>query len=553
MMRKAQSASSAAVLVALIGGFIVLYILFLSPEMRDELLYGTGTEPGTGPSTETPGRIINKTVFTETPGRIDFLRFKEYDHPLPSVNIYTTKNAQVKTLANNLYVKNGIFDRLDKNLSFVIEDMENTDSVKLSIRAAKARGRLSVFLNGNVIFDGELSPGVSVPITLSSSQLLENNRLSFSVSDVGWMFWTTNEYELDEIRLFFDLTDTSQQKARNIFTVTEVEKFNAQSASLKFFPDCNPKDVGVLTIDINGNQVLSTIPDCGQLNRIEFSPSIIQAGDNRVIFNAKKGKYFIDQINVNVKMKPMVYPVYYFDLPKSIFTTTKKDDRKEFCGSADGICPSNCDRNIDRDCCRETSSYWCDVEPTGSYRRCTAVTKPEECDFCPSGYEDRNGRPPKVCEDRCGDDTDNYCPAGCSKHYDKDCCWKDSEDNFWCDDLPRNGLSQCKSSLMPEECDLCFTGWQSKRSSFTCPKTSGSTEDVLNSRYRIRLAFRFLDDGERKTAKVFVNGYQFYMDTTGDQYHRYIDQYVESGTNAVKIEPDQTVLDIRKMTVEIEE
>jgi hypothetical protein len=49
-----------------------------------------------------------------------------------------------------------------------------------------------------------------------------------------------------------------------------------------------------------------------------------------------------------------------------------------------------------------------------------------------------------------------------------------------------------------------------------------------------------------------VNGYQFYFYTYTDEYTRVIDNYVEDGTNTIKIEPDQTQLDIRKLLVEIE-
>ncbi|MEM4268178.1 MAG: hypothetical protein QXK37_05100 [Candidatus Woesearchaeota archaeon] len=548
--KKGQSASSAATLIALIAGFMVLYILFLPPEMRDELLDGGPTEGM--PSEEAPAVILNRTVFTETPGRIDFLRFKEYEHPLSAVNLYTTKSAQEQKISDAIYVKNGVFDRLDKNLSFTINDLDNVDNVYLSFKVSKSKGRLIVELNGNSVFEGEIH-GTSSPVSIAKSELRDTNRLAFKVSEVGWRFWTTNEYELLDIKLFYDLTDISQQKSRNIFTVSEVEKFNLDTVSIKFFPDCNPTSVGTLDIDINGQSVYSAIPDCGQVNYIEFSPSIIQAGNNRVLFTARKGRYLIDQIVVKTTMKPMIYPVYYFDLDKSLFVTKEEPDDKEECGDIDGVCPSGCDRDIDKDCClHESSNFWCDVQPQNQDKRCSAVVSETDCNECPSGYEDRNGNPPKVCEDKCGDDTDNYCHPGCNRQYDKDCCFAQSENNFWCDDAPKGGLNACKNSIIREECWLCPSEWKSKESDFSCPEKPKELQDVLKGRYRIKLTLSFINDGERKAGKVFVNGYQFHFDTTGEKFVRYIDQYVESGTNAIKIEPDQTILDIRKLTVEIE-
>jgi hypothetical protein len=551
MQKKGQSASAAATLIALIAGFILLYLLFLPPETRDALLGNGGSE--TTPGTDLPAGIINKSVLTETPGRIDYLKFKEYEHPLPAVTLYTVKNAQERKISDSIYVKNGVFDKSDKNITFALEDLENSDNVVLNLNVVKSAGRLSIELNGNPIFDGVMQRGGSSTISLPKSMLKDENVLSFSVSEVGWKFWTTNEYELRGISIIFDLTDVSQQKSKNVFTVSDVEKFNLDTVSLKFYPDC-VSDVGTLDIEVNGQNIYSSIPDCGQINLLQFSAGLIESGNNRVIFSTKKGRYFIDQILVKTVMKPMTYPVFYFDLPDTLFITQAnplEDDEK--CGDIDGVCPNNCDRDVDKDCClQESSNYWCDTEPESSDKRCAPVTTADDCSSCASGYENKKGNPPDKCEDKCGDDTDNYCPSGCSKLYDKDCCDKESDTNFWCDDAPSGGLKTCMSSIITEQCDLCAAGWKSDESDFKCPAKTTQTEDVLKSKYRIKLTLKFINDNERKAAKAYVNGYQFYIDTTGETYTKYIDSYIESGTNAIKIEPDQTTLDIRKMLVEIE-
>ncbi len=554
--KKRAQASSTAALLALLAVFILLYMLLIPPDLRQDLL---GNDQGTdqNPSTDSPTSFTyNKTVLDVTPGRIDYLKFSEYEHPLPSVNLYSTTTSKELDIGDSVYVKNGIFDRKIANLSFSVDDPENMDNVLLSFKLNPNRnnkGMLTIKLNGHSILNKELGTSQNEPIKITS--LDKHNTLSFEVSGVGYRFWTTNEYELEDLKLFYDLTDISTQESKNVFMVTDSEKFNLDKVSLKFFPDCQPSTAGKLNVYINNMQVFSSVPDCGQLNMVDFSPSVIESGNNRVVFGSDHGRYLIDQIMITTEMKAMTYPVYYFDLDNRFFTkSTTDNDEEDVCGEIDGVCPKGCDPDLDKDCClQETSGYWCDYQPANQDDRCRAVTSEAACSLCPSGYEDSKGNPPEKCEDMCGDDTDNDCPAGCSKYYDEDCCYDEDSENFWCSDIPKFGLATCKDAITTDECDACYSGWKSEDSDFTCPSTENDGESVLSSSYDVKLTLKFIDDNEKKAGNIFINGYQFYFYTYGDEYSRNINNYVEDGTNAIKVEPDQTVLDIRKMIIEIDE
>jgi len=67
------------------------------------------------------------------------------------------------------------------------------------------------------------------------------------------------------------------------------------------------------------------------------------------------------------------------------------------------------------------------------------------------------------------------------------------------------------------------------------------------------MTLKFPDAQERKAGKVFINGYQFHFYTYDDEYSRIINNYVEDSTNSIKVEPDQTVLDIRQLLVEVDD
>ncbi len=553
------AASGTAALIAIIGGLILVYILFIPADMRENLLNGNLTA-GNGNSIKNSDSFkYNKTLLEESPGRIDYLAFKEYEHNIPSVNLYTTKTSKSKDIADYIYVKNGIFDKKSENRSFYFsEDINNINNLFLSFglnSGIRNKGILRVYFNGKKIYERPSGNMLNKPIRVPDDIIQRKNTISFSVSGVSWKFWTTNEYGLDNIRIFYDYTDTSQQQSKNIFTITDTEKFNMKKATIRFNPNCRTASTGKLHVYINNNEIYSAVPDCNQINLVEFSTSLLEAGNNRVVFIADKGNFLIDQIKVKTEMRRMNYPVYYFEMDERFFVKREKDiEYNNYrCGDIDGYCPRNCDEDIDKDCCFETgSNYWCDYPTDNNGDRCRPVIKEEDCGLCRSGYEDRKGNAPEVCEGKCGDDNDGECPAGCNKYYDKDCCFDESDNNYWCDDLPENGMKTCEQSMRREQCEFCYSGWKTN-SYFKCSKRQGSDVVELKPKYDIKLMIKFADKVENKAAKVFVNGYEFYIDTNSDTYVKYLDNYVEDGSNSIKIEPDNSVLDIRKLVVEVEE
>jgi hypothetical protein len=551
-MKRGQ-ASSAAALLALLGVFILLYLLVIPPDYRNELLGDSPGSNGKTPSSDKPGKLTyNQTVFTGNPGRLDYQKFKAYDHPLPSVNLYSTTRSSQSNIGESVFVKNGIMEKKSANLTFRVPDNARDAVLSFSINPNRnSNGVLTVRLNGDIIFSRQAS-GTINPMQISNLQ--SQNNLDFEVSGVGYRFWTTNEYEVQDINLAYDTVDESTQKSKNTFMVTESEKFNLEKATLTFYPDCSARNVGRLHVLLNSEEVFSAVPDCGYVNRIELSPGNFDVGMNRISFEAEEGNYLIDQINVHTELESLIYPTYYFDLDTQFFTdVTKPSDDESDCGSIDGFCPSNCDPDLDKDCCfEETSSYWCDSQPDNSDNRCSAVNGKTACGLCSSGYEDDRGNPPDECEDMCGDDTDNECPDGCSKFEDMDCCYEDDPDNFWCADQPRFGLSTCRDIITNDDCDGCASGWESEDNNFKC-ETDENTESKLKSQYHVTITLLFADATERKAGKVYVNGYQFNFITYGDEYKRTIDRYVEEDANSIKIEPDSTALEIRKLLVEVKE
>jgi hypothetical protein len=311
LSKKAQAAG----LVGIILLLIIFYIILLPPEEREELLGDEGAKGGKG---ETKQTQKNVTLLSVNPGRIDFLELDEVEHDIPSFTLFKTTEAKEIKKENPFIIRNGLFDKKFKNFTFNIENLDNVDNVLFSFRLKKHKGILTIKLNGNNIFENEITTVNVEPIILSKDFLRNKNTLSFSVSGVGIKFWTTNEYSFTDIKITADITDISRQESRNVFFVTEKELTNIEKATLKFNPDCRLIDVGILDIALNRRNIYSAVPDCGTLNKIEFSPGLIDIGENNIVFKTNKGSYLIDQIQVKTKLIEPTFPIYYFEVNETI-------------------------------------------------------------------------------------------------------------------------------------------------------------------------------------------------------------------------------------------
>jgi hypothetical protein len=310
MKNKAQaSGAQAAVLVFIILVIIVAYIALLPPDDRQDLL-----DEHSSNTTHRSAVTDNFTVLEENPKRIDYIPKDEYDHLIPSFKIYRTVNSFEIAKQKSIIAKNNWFDKKVGTMPFKIENLDLTGNILLSFVPTTHDGILVIKLNGQPIMEEALTQRVFEPLELPRDYLQAENELEFSVSEAGWQFWKSNEYQLDNIRITGDITDISRQESMNVFTISDVEKNNMEKISLRYNPDCTSSDVGMLDIMVNGYRISSGVPDCATLNKVEFSTDILNEGQNRITFKTTQGSYLIDQIMIKSELKAATYPVYYFDI-----------------------------------------------------------------------------------------------------------------------------------------------------------------------------------------------------------------------------------------------
>ena len=323
--KKAQgtSAASATGFIALVVGLIILYIIFLPPEERAELLGENETveEEEEEVSEEAEENIL----LLEYPGRLDYLKEKEYEHDISPFYLSKTINAQELDTINPFVIRHGLFDEVKKEVPVKISDLKNTENILLSFTAKKYSGLLTIKLNNINIFESEITTSNPKPIKLKKDYLEEDNVLEFSVSGIGARFWSTNIYSLDDIKIVGDVADISKQESKNIFFISEDEKLNLERAKLRFLPNCKPEDAGKLDVLINYQEVFSGVPDCGGINVYSFSTNVLHTGDNNLVFKTDKGSYLVEQIKVQTSLKELTYPTYYFEINETTFEKIEND------------------------------------------------------------------------------------------------------------------------------------------------------------------------------------------------------------------------------------
>lgn len=320
MARAQLSGAKAAVLVFAIMGLIVLYILFLPPAARRELLEGPPAPNITVPVPE------NVSLLLERPGRLEPIGALEIEKAIPNLRLQIVTQAVVLSSLASATPSASWISKKRATLNFTIADLAHTSNAILSFNIGARSGRLIVRLNDIEILDRELDEA-NIALPIPQEALRDRNVLVFELSR-PLAPWRVNRYELSSISFVADVTDVSGQASISRFILSRSESANLESASLRFFVDwpCAAlADFDKLYVRINGHEVYGTLPPCGgDIVNQPFSPDILVAGENMIEFNTTfrrptTGTYAIEQILIKLNLKAALPPLYYFDLTPGQF------------------------------------------------------------------------------------------------------------------------------------------------------------------------------------------------------------------------------------------
>ena len=321
MNKKAQGGLNAAVLVAIIAGLIILYIVFLPNSERQKILTAEKTA-------KTEQETKPNALLDVSPGTLSTSQGLEDEKGIPNIFLVETTNAKELQKINPFIVRSGWFDKKAKALDFELDDPQNTDNVLLTFTAKKRSGILAIKLNNEIVFENELAGEIIEPVKLEKRLLKKANSLEFSVSSVGFKFWTTNEYSLENVKIVGDITDTSRQESANIFTLSDSEFSSMDKATLKFIPYCGSvNEIGNLDVLINNKKLFSSVPKCDDAYKQSIPKSMLNEGENNIVFKTNRGSYSVEQIKISLEFKEPKVKTYFFEIDSSAFKQVRNDDR----------------------------------------------------------------------------------------------------------------------------------------------------------------------------------------------------------------------------------
>ncbi|MCX6710320.1 MAG: hypothetical protein NTV63_05225 [Candidatus Woesearchaeota archaeon] len=318
--KKAQGGVQTSVLIGIVALMIIAYLLFLPPEVREEMLFGNDSE---GSSSDADAKVV---FLNEKPGKLEpssiFDRYED-GHSFSDVYLKVSSEATILKKINPFYIRSSVFSSVEKSVIFELKSAERTEGVLLSFSAREHSGRLAIMLNGEEIFNGEITTLNPEPIELPSMSLAEKNILEFSVSKPGAAFWRSNSYSLEDIKITGYVTDTVLQSSKNVFELVDFERNNIENEMLSMYIECLSTEAGRISVSLNGNEIADFAPSCSDVKRIEVSPSKLAIGENSIVFSTDVGRYMLQQIRMVPEFKEIMHPVYYFSVNEKDFNRIK--------------------------------------------------------------------------------------------------------------------------------------------------------------------------------------------------------------------------------------
>ena len=304
------SGGNAAVLVFVIAAFILLYILFLPKGERERILEQDTSGSGSAVLARVPGAIL----LDESPGTLTKVKETDFDHKLPSFNLFTKKEDTVLKSVDSIYVEAARGS--DKRRSVILTVKDKVENARLSFSVVSHSGNLAIAQDGNEIFEGEVD-SFTEPLSIN---LKEENLFGFSTDPVPWYKpFSKNFYDLRDAKITGTVERIDNKEAVQTVIIGNEEADLLSEASLSYFVDCNVKDVGKLLAYVNGKLLASKVPDCGSPEKLQIDPKDIVSGKNEFRFVAEKGTYLLDRLLLRTRLKEPIFPLYFFSINSSTF------------------------------------------------------------------------------------------------------------------------------------------------------------------------------------------------------------------------------------------
>ena len=320
MLKKGETTSAvgAATLIAVIVAFMLIYILLIPQEDREELLYGNESQRS-GAVSGAGGNVL----FSEFLGEMSPVKdVKNVTHDISSVNLFSTPKSDVITLSNAIVVSKSLFSTKSQNLMFSMVNPADVSSAQLYVLVGKLDGNLIVKLNGNIIYNNKLLDDTQEIIKLPLDYLKEENSLEISTSSPSFIFGE-NTNEVKYVKLKRDYSEKNRVADR-VFAVPTNEMKYTEKAVMSYSVYCNLKESNLLKMYLNEYLIFSDVPFCNLRNEdIEIDGSYLKTGPNNLRFESE-GDYIVEGINIKTVTQQERIPEYYFYIKEEDYKTVAR-------------------------------------------------------------------------------------------------------------------------------------------------------------------------------------------------------------------------------------
>lgn len=309
--KKGAADANPATLFAIITLVVILYIITIPPNYRKDLLSDNSSWDGT--NSEISG--YDEIFLEKNPGYWSYNNFDSMQHDLVSFNLMEKTDATQIAQSQDIFSKRTAFSNTVGSFEFNIENLKNTDNVYLNYKLSESRGKTLLKVNGQIV--KEISSRLSEDVAKIDKNILVEgkNKITFESNPVGFKFWDYNSLKVSELKVLADITDDSGLIHSQSFWLSHDEKLNLKDGFLRFYVDCEPRNVGPVTITINSNKIYSGIPDCQILNVLDnIDPALLSEGENIIKFEAKSGRFIFDTILLQTNYEENINPTYFFDI-----------------------------------------------------------------------------------------------------------------------------------------------------------------------------------------------------------------------------------------------
>lgn len=307
MIKKGQEGTSGvAILILLIALFMILYILLLPPETREDILNQTiSKEKETG--------VTPRVLLSEDLGEVFPTKESNIVHDISPINIFIKTEPTTSILANSLELSRGLLSNKPHTLTFLIEDLTNIKSAILFFSVESSRGNLEIWLNDHIVLDQKIDSAQTIDLPVN--YLKKNNELVLKASHPGLFFFTKNYYNLKDIGIKESYQRINPKEERR-FTIPAYEKNSLQKAILSYQIYCNKlKDMTDFKILLNEKTIISKMITCiAGTEQVELPVENIKEGTNVLTFVIGDGDFQFSQIRVETELKEKSSPSYHFNL-----------------------------------------------------------------------------------------------------------------------------------------------------------------------------------------------------------------------------------------------